>query len=92
MTKVLLIEDNVQQTYFIQRNLTINGLIVAAAPSVKFAVPMMVSFRPDVIVMREDIQVDARDIPVVHFNANHPETVFDDIAALTGGAAHSAHA
>lgn len=90
MTRVLLIEENVQQTYFIQRNLTINGLIVAAAPSVQSATPMMVSFRPDVIVMREDMQVDTQDIPVILFNANHPETIFDDIAGLTGGGARSA--
>ena len=91
MTKVLLIEDNVQQTYFIQRNLTINGLIVAAAPSAKFALPMMLSFRPDVIVMREDMQVDVKDIPVIRFNPSHPETILDGIAALRGRGARSAH-
>jgi two-component SAPR family response regulator len=86
MTKVLLIEEDVQLTYFIQRNLTINGHIVAAAPAVKFAVSMMVSFRPDVIVMRENVDVDVQDIPVVYFDSEHPETIVDDIVALIGDA------
>lgn len=90
MTKVLLIEEDIQQTYFIQRNLTINGHIVAAAPSVKFATPMMATFRPDVVVTRLDMQVDTKDIPVVRYDGNHLETIVDDIVKAIA-AARSAH-